>query len=383
MTQSAMTGHTGWNQQAPNNANFQPMTGEDMFEMIEENGGAGEWESEEDGDSVPRWLFPRFPGAESIGTCSDEVGDVPTGHEGVHHKTDECGENFAADPGSMYLSRAGLNGMDTDVETLVDWLDAPRGIVGAINLEGEPGTGKTILLEAAATHAERRILPHLCTPDDTRETLLLRFVGEGKGECITEGHDHAPGQVEDEHCVLSPYTYGSLAYAAKHGMIWYGDEWQMLQDGVKVILYSATDGRPYLPGGSIDGRDLRFHPDFRVVLSSNPKVRGASIPEPMASRTAGTTLTVETSGNMLRDLAIDEVIVAAWEALGTQGLFRPQIRELRVADYWLSRGPQYATQAASALVPGHCPESERAAVRNIVISFVGGNLRADGRLVVQ
>lgn len=354
-------------------ANPQPMTGEDIANIIDGEGGTGEWEQEEDGAAVERWLFPRFFGAENIGTCEKHTA------LGTHGRADDCAE-FIPSPANMYLSRSGLEGYDTDVETLVDWLAADRGIVGAINLEGLPGVGKTALLEAATTHAERRILAHLCTGDDTRETLLLRFVGEGKGECIAEGHDHAPGQTQDADCVLSPYTYGSLAYAAIHGLVWYGDEWQMLQDTVKVILYSATDGRHSLPGGRADGRDLVFHPDFRVVLSSNPNVRGASIPEPMASRCAGHTLTVETSGNMLRDLSIDDSIVSAWEALGSQNLFRPQIREMRVADYWLNRNP---TQAASAMIPGHCPESERKAVRDIVVSFMGGNLRPDGRLVVS
>lgn len=364
------------------------MTGEDLAEMIDNNGGSGPWESEDsEAGEVERWLFPRFVGADLIGTC-DEVD-----HGDVHDKAEDC-VDFRPDPANMYLSRSGLGEHESDVETLVAWLAAPRHVVGAVNLEGLPGVGKTILLEAAVVHTGRSetqgILAHLCTPDDTRETLLLRFVGEGKGECIThtghegEGKMHAPGQIKDETCVLSPYTYGPLAYAAVHGMVFYGDEWQMLQDGVKVILYSATDGRPFLPGGSIDGRDLRFHKDFRVVLSSNPQVRGASIPEPMASRTAGTTLTIETSASMLRDLAIDESIVSAWEALGNQGLFRPQIRELRVADYWLTQADQPdVTQAASAMIPGHCPESEREAVRNIVVSFIGGNLRPDGRLVVS
>lgn len=363
-------------------ASMTPMTGEDIAELIDAEGGVGEWESEDDETEVERWLFPRFDGAESVGTCSDENGDLAhAGGDRSHNRTSKCGVNFAPNPSNMYLSRSGLGDHDTDVETLVSWLNADRGIVGAVNLEGEPGTGKTALLEAAATHADRLITPHLCTPDDTRETLLLRFVGEGKGECITPGHSHGPGATDfDDTCVRGPYTYGSLAFAAVHGRIWYGDEWMMLQDGVKPILYSATDGRHSLPGGRIDGSDLEFHPDFRVVLSSNPRVRGASIPEPMASRTAGTTLTVETSGAMLRDLSIDDAIVSAWEQLGAQGLFRPQIREMRVADYWLNEN---RTQAASAMIPGHCPESDRKAVRDIVVSFIGGNLRPDGRLVVS
>ena len=103
------------------------------------------------------------------------------------------------------------------------------------------------------------------------------------------------------------------------------------------------------------------------------------MPEPMASRTASTTMTVETSAAMLRDLGLDEGVVAAWESLGTAGLWRPAIRELRLADYWLSID---ATQAASAFLPEHCPESQRDAVRAMVVSYLGSDIRDDGRLVV-
>jgi hypothetical protein len=279
--------------------------------------------------SVPRWLFPRFDGAE--------------------------------DPGHMYLSRTGLGPYDTDVETVAAWLDAPRTIVGMILVVGEPGCGKTALIEAAACHSEREVITHLCTPDDTRESLMLRFVGEGNGENGT------------------PFVKGPLAEAAVRGALFYGDEFMLMPDGVKPVFYELADGRRYLSGGNIDGSALEVHENFRLVVSSNPLVRGASLPEPIGSRAAGTTITVETSAAMLRDLAIDEAIVAAWEALGTAGLWRPQIREMRVADYWLTIDP---AQAVSAFLPEHCPESQREQIRNTVVSFLGGSTRGDGRLVV-
>jgi hypothetical protein len=52
---------------------------------------------------------------------------------------------------------------------------------------------------------------------------------------------------------------------------------------------------------------------------------------------------------------------------------------MRLADYWMGVDP---AQSVSAFVPEHCPESQRKAVRDVVVSFIGGNTRPDGRLVV-
>lgn len=345
-----------------------PMTGadlEDALSIITENGGIGEWESAPDPTSqpTPRWLFPRFDGAEVIGTCDRETEeDDEVSHDGIHVQHEECGETFTPDPGNMYLSRSGIGPYDTDVETLCAWMAAPRTVVGLILLLGEPGGGKTALIEAAVCHADRELTTHVCTPDDTRESLFLRFVGEGNGDDGT------------------PFVMGPVPHAAKHGHVLYMDEFLLLPDGVKPVFYELSDGRRFLSGGNTDGSALEVHPDFRLVVSSNPLVRGASLPEPIGSRAASTTITVETSASMLRDLGIDEAIIDAWETLGNANLWRPQIREMRAADYWLNVDP---TQAASAFVPPHCPESQREAVRNIVVASLGGSLRTDGRLVVS
>lgn len=338
--QASAAAAAGMNTATPRRVAPQGVDIEDALQIIEAEGGLGEWEDgDASGSTVERWLFPRFDGA--------------------------------SDPGDMYLSRTGIGPYDSDVETVAGWLEAPRNIVGAILLLGEPGTGKTALVEAAVQHAGRTLTTILCTPDHTKDSLLLRFVGEGNGDNGT------------------PFTLGPLAYAVKHGHTLYMDEYMLLVDGLKPITYSLADGRRYLPEGNVDGSPLEVHPDFRLILSSNPLVRGASLPEPVASRCASTTLTVETHASMLRDLGIAEAVVAAWESLGTQNLWRPQIRELRLADYWLgmedAEGNTGAglTQAISAFLPEHCPESDREAVRNTVMTFLGGSIRKDGRLVVS
>lgn len=300
-------------------------------QTIADNGGLGDWETDETEtpSGVTRWMFPRFKGA---------------------------------GPEDSYLSRSGIGPNDTDVETLVSWLEAPRNIVGLILVQGDPGTGKTALIEAAAAHMDRELYTVLCTPDHTKDSLLTKFVGEGKGDNGT------------------PFTLGPLAYAAKKGLILYLDEGMLLIDGVKPLIYSLADGRSHLPEGNVDGTPLKIHKDFRVVMSSNPQVRGASLPEPLASRAAGSTLTVETSAEFLTALGIDADIVSAWTALGVAGLWRPQIRELRVAEYWLDIDTD---MAVAAMIPEHCPETQRGEVRSIVTSFVGGSVAADGRLRVS
>ena len=302
---------------------------ESALEIIESGGGIGEWEEAPDSQTTERWHFPKFPGA-------TEVAD-------------------------LYLSRSGI-GYDTDVETVAAWLDAPRNIVGGVMLLGNPGTGKTSLATAACVHAEREFEVLTATPDHTRDALLSKFVGEGMGEDGTA------------------FVKAALVRAAEQGLVLIIDEFMLFVDGVKPMFYPLLDGSHYLPEANLDGSAMPIHPDTRIIITANPQVRGASLPEPIASRFASTTLHVETSAAMLRDLDIDEAVVACWEALGTAGLWRPEIREVRLADYWLGVNP---TQAASAFLPEHCPESMRKDVRNTVVSFIGGDLRADGRLVVS
>lgn len=331
----------------------------DVESILRENDAVGEWEgATAAGSGTPRWYFPRFTPDCPAHPGESMEQDPEDGS--LFHCTND-GDDFTMDSGDMYLSRSGI-GYDTDVETVAAWLAAPRNRVGGIMLLGDPGSGKTALGQAACTYADRETTIITATPDHTKDGLFKAFVGEGKGAGGT------------------PFVLGALAKAAVLGHVIIIDEFLLFVDGLKPIFYTLADGSHRLPEANIDGSDVIIHPDTRLVITANPGVRGASLPEPIASRFASTTVHVHTAKEMLLDLGIDESIVTAWDALGSANLWRPQIREMRAADYWLQINP---TQAASAFLPEHCPESQRKRIAEMVTGFLGGRLPEDGRLIVS
>src|ERR1700751_3091236 len=269
-----------------------PPTGndiEDALAIIGEHGGIGEWEADAS-KTIERWLFPRY--TPKCLTCGEPMTQDDESAlwacKEARTKRSLHTHDFEMDMGDMYLSRAGLGKYDTDVETVAGWLDAPRNRVGGILLLGEPGTGKSALAQAACTLAGREITYITATPDDTKDSLFLRFVGEGHGEDGT------------------PFVMGQLPHACKTGKVLVVDEYMLWPDAIKPISYNLMDGSHYLPGGNVDGSALEIHPDFRIIITSNPQVRGASLPEPIGSRPPAPTTPRATRASLLRAPALYE-----------------------------------------------------------------------------
>src|SRR5690606_2490393 len=136
----------------------------------------------------------------------------------------------------------------------------------------EPGCGKTALHQVAFPDSENEIGHSKLTAWD----MLWR-----------------PRPMPDGSIVYDP---SPLTRAVQNGRPFYMDEIMRSSEDALTPLFSAMDGRGFIVGGNLDGTDMPVKPGFVVVGASNPLVRGAFLPDAIASRFH--ILTVETSEDL-------------------------------------------------------------------------------------
>ena len=243
--------------------------------------------------------------------------------------------------GKEYLSR-GLAGYEDDVAGLRELVKS--GVHPL--LLGEPGCGKTALVQTAFPDAENEIGHSKMTAPD----MLWRPRIDAKGNVVM---DAAP-----------------LVRAVTKGVPLYLDESMRLSDDGWTPLFSAMDGRGFIVGGNLDGSDLPIKEGFCVIGASNPLVRGAFLPDAIASRFH--ILTVETSEDLLIRLGLDERLLVVWNNLSNQDggeSWRPSIREMISAQQFITAGNM--AQAAFALTGWRVPARDRVSVAGVVSSLLG------------
>lgn len=249
-------------------------------------------------------------------------------------------KTYALPGGKMYLSRS-LAGYDDDVLGLQELVKMGKHPL----LLGDPGCGKTALVMAAFPDCENEIGHSKMTAPD----MLWRPRIDEKGNVKM---DPAP-----------------LVRAARKGVPLYLDESMRLSDDGWTPLFSAMDGRGYIVGGNLDGSDLPIKEGFCVIGASNPLVRGAFLPDAIASRFH--ILSVETSEDLLKRLKIDDRLLTCWRNLSnTDGgeSWRPSIREMLSAQEFIDAGNM--AQAAFALTGFRVPARDRASVAAVVMSIL-------------
>ena len=243
--------------------------------------------------------------------------------------------------GRKYVRRA-LGGFADDIEGL----QALRAMGKHVLLLGEPGCGKTAAMQIAFPDAENEIGHDKLTAWD----MLWR-----------------PRPLPDGTIEYDP---SPLNRAATHGKPFYFDEIMRSNADALTPLFSAMDGRGFIVGGNLDGTDLPVAPGFVVIGASNPLVRGAFLPDAIASRFH--ILTVETSEQLLVNLGLDERLLVAWRNLGAMDggeVWKPSIREMLAAQSFLDAGnPQ---QAAYALTGWRVPARDRETVAGVVSPLLG------------
>jgi hypothetical protein len=250
-------------------------------------------------------------------------------------------KNYKLPNGTEYVTRA-LGGFDNDVEGL----QALRAMGKHILLLGEPGCGKTALMQVAFPDSENEIGHSKLTAWD----MLWR-----------------PRPMPDGTIVFDP---SPLNRAVTHGRPFYMDEIMRSSEDALTPLFSAMDGRGFIVGGNLDGTDLPVKPGFIVVGASNPLVRGAFLPDAIASRFH--IITVETSEDLLVKLKLDERLLVIWRNLSsmdTGETWRPSIREMLAAQSFIDA--KNMAQAAYALTGWRVPARDRATVAGVVAPLLG------------
>jgi len=253
--------------------------------------------------------------------------------------------------GREYIERA-LGGFDSDVEGM----HAFRKMGKHTLLLGDPGCGKTALILAAFPAVENEIGHDKLTAFD----MLWR-----------------PRPLPDGTIQFDP---SPLNRAVTLGHPFYMDEIMRCNADALTPLFSAMDGRGYIVGGNIDGTDLPIKEGFIVIAASNPLVRGAFLPDAIASRFH--ILSVETSEDLLVKMGLDEKLLVIWRNLGkleNGEIWRPSVRELLSAQSFLDIGN--LQQAAYALTGFRVPARDREVVAGVIGPMLGVRVTSHGGVV--
>lgn len=255
--------------------------------------------------------------------------------------------------GSEYVTRP-LPGFENDVEGL-RWLVA-NGV--HVLLLGDPGCGKTALMQAAFPEAHNEIMHSRMTAFDMKWLPRPVILEGGKTGVV---FDPAP-----------------LTRAAMEGKPVYIDEIMRGGDDAFTPLFSAMDGRNIIIGGNQDGTDLPIKEGFGVVAASNPMVRGAFLPDAIASRFF--ILEVQVTKDTLERIGIADPLVTIWSNLSGQSeVWVPSVRDLLTASRFLKLGNKHA--AAFALTGFRVPAKDRAVVAGVVGLTLGVRVLAEGGII--
>lgn len=215
-------------------------------------------------------------------------------------------------------------------------------------LEGDPGCGKTALVEASFGE-------ELLTANGNGDYSSASFIGEW-----TVNVDRS-----EENPQEFAWTDGILCRAMKEGRPLLIDEATLLPSSALDAIHSATDGRGYITLDEFPGKPrVDAKEGFYVIMAYNPQtLHGREIPEAIRSR-FGIVLTVQTDFSSLNHFDIPQNMVRVASRMnnfhnenkdrGGRGYWVPQMRELLTFKKLVDTGLDEAF-AFNNLV-GLCPE---------------------------
>jgi nitric oxide reductase NorQ protein len=220
-------------------------------------------------------------------------------------------------------------------------------------LYGEPGTGKTALVEAAFG-------TDLVTMLGTEDTEVSDFIG---GYTTRGGGTYG-------------WTDGALAEAMERGVPLFIDEVGVIAPKVMTVVFSVMDGRDELRvTANPDRGTIKAKPGFMVIAATNPHAPGVRLSEALLSRFA-LHMEVTSDYSVARDLGVPAEIVTAAENLDKRRMtgeigWAPQMRELlRAKSQVTRRGEKIALRNLIA----SAPEDDREVVIEVIARTTGKKL---------
>jgi len=217
-------------------------------------------------------------------------------------------------------------------------------------LYGEPGTGKTAVIDASFG-------TDLVTMLGTEDTEVSDFIG---GYTTRGGGAYG-------------WTDGALIESMERGVPLFVDEIGVIAPKTLTTLFSVMDGRDEIRiTANPDRGTVKAKPGFMVLAATNPHAPGVRLSEALLSRFA-LHVEVTTDYSVCRELGVPDTIVTAAENLdkrretGEIG-WAPQMREcLRAKAQWDKRGQGFAIRNLIS----SAPEDDREVVAEVLSRTFG------------
>jgi nitric oxide reductase NorQ protein len=217
-------------------------------------------------------------------------------------------------------------------------------------LSGPPGTGKTVLVDAAFGDGPGGLYTITGNENTNTDDFLGQWSPDGKG-----GYS---------------WVDGPLIMAMRTGGVLFIDDATLINPKVNAVAYPAMDGRNEVivtshlverPDGTMSADVVKAKPGFYVAAAHNPGVHGAILTDALASRFIAR-IWVETDLQLAASLGVTDRFIKLVKALkvdqqkGQANIWIPQLRELLAAR---DMADVFNEEVAAANLLGQTPEDDQ------------------------
>lgn len=212
-------------------------------------------------------------------------------------------------------------------------------------LSGPPGTGKTVLVDAAFGDSPGGLFTVTADENTNVDDFLGQWSPDGEGGYV--------------------WVDGPLIMAMRSGGVLFIDDATLANPKVLAVNYPAMDGRgevivkSHIVNGHPDV--VKAKPGFYVAAAHNPGVHGAILTDALASRFVAR-IWVETDLQLAASLGVTDRFIKLVKALkvdqqkGQANIWIPQLRELLAAR---DMAAAFNEKVAAANLLGQTPEDDQ------------------------